>query len=57
MAQTLERPPGEETLALLRPALEHGALAAEPDSLLGTIAMLQLIANDELDRAIGLATC
>ena len=56
MAQTFDGRAADETLALLRPALERGALAAEPDSLLGTIAIWQLIANDELDRAIGLCS-
>jgi DNA-binding NarL/FixJ family response regulator len=54
MAQTHDGRPAADTLALLRPALENDALAAEPDSLLGTIATLQLIVNDELDRAIEL---
>ena len=54
MAQTHDGRAAVDTLALLRPALDSDALAAEPDSLLGTIAMLQLIANDELDRALGL---
>ena len=54
MDHMLDGRPAGATLALMRPALERGALAAEPDSLVGTIATLNLIANDELDRAIGL---
>ena len=54
MAQTHDGRPAGETLALLQPALDRNVLAAEPDSLLGTIAMLQLIANDQLDRATDL---
>jgi len=48
------RPPAE-TQALLRPALEQNALAAEPGSLLATVATLHLILNDEL--ATALAQC
>ena len=43
-----------ETQALLRPALEHDALAAEPGSLLATLATLQLILDDELTTAFAL---
>ena len=43
--------PAHDTLALLRPALERAALDHEPDSLLAAIALLVLIANDELDTA------
>ena len=40
--------------ALLRPVLEHDALAAEPGSLLATLATLQLILDDELTTAFAL---
>ena len=43
-----------ETQALLRPALEHDALAAEPDSLLASLATLHLIIDDELTTAFAL---
>ena len=41
-----------ETLAVLRPVLEQGALAAEPGSLLWTVATITLIAEDELGTAL-----
>ena len=44
--------PARETLAQLRPAL--GLLSDEPDSLVGTVATLHLIAADELDAAVAL---
>ena len=44
--------PAAETLAQLRPAL--GALDGEADSLVGSVAALHLIVNDELDDAIEL---
>ena len=44
--------PAEDSLTLLRPVLEHDALAREPDSLLNAIAMFVLIANDELETAL-----
>jgi len=44
-----------DTRALLRPVLEDDALAAEPGSLLATLATLHLILDDEL--AIALAQC
>jgi DNA-binding NarL/FixJ family response regulator len=43
-----------ETQALLRPALEHDALAAEPGSLLASLATLHLIIDDELTTAFAL---
>jgi DNA-binding CsgD family transcriptional regulator len=48
----IDNRPAAETQALLRPVLEHGALAAEPGSLLGTVATLQLILDDELATAV-----
>ena len=47
----LENRAAAETLALLRPALEHDALAAEPGSLLASLATLHLIVDDELTPA------
>ena len=41
-----------ETQALLRPVLEQDVLAAEPGSLLPTVATVSLIADDELDPAL-----
>jgi DNA-binding NarL/FixJ family response regulator len=41
-----------DTQALLRPVLEHDALAAEPGSLLATLATLHLILDDELATAL-----
>ena len=41
-----------ETQALLRPALEHDALAAEPGSLLASLATLHLIIDDELTDGV-----
>ena len=43
-----------ETQALLRSALEHDALAAEPGSLLASLATLHLIIDDELTTAFAL---
>jgi DNA-binding CsgD family transcriptional regulator len=54
-ADMLENRPAAETLALMRPALERHALAAEPGSLLTAVATLHLIANDQLQTAIALA--
>ena len=51
MKSMLDGDPSHETLALLRPVLEHDVLAAERESLLGTFATLVLIASDELDVA------
>ena len=51
----LQNRPAGETLELLRPVLEHGALAAEPGSLLASVANLHLIADDHLD--VALAQC
>ncbi len=47
-----ENTPAAETLAVLRPVLGQGALAAEPGSLLWTVATLTLIAEDELGAAL-----
>jgi DNA-binding NarL/FixJ family response regulator len=44
--------PAAATLASLRPALEHGAVAAEPGSLVWTVSAIGLIANDELETAL-----
>jgi DNA-binding CsgD family transcriptional regulator len=41
--------PATDALEVLRPLLESGALADEPDSVLGTVAMLVLLHADELD--------
>ena len=41
-----------ETQALLRPVLEQDVLAAEPGSLLPTVATVSLIVDDELDPAL-----
>lgn len=48
---TMAGRPRRDVLALLVPALASGALAAEPDSLLLTQAVLVLIWNDELETA------
>jgi len=44
--------PAAETQALLHPVLEQDVLAAEPGSLLATVATLQLILDDELATAV-----
>jgi DNA-binding CsgD family transcriptional regulator len=49
MAATLACRPADESIGLLQPVLDSGALAVEEDSLAGTIANLSLIANDQLD--------
>ncbi len=41
-----------KALALLRPVLEQGALAAEPGSLLWSVTAVTLIAEDELGTAL-----
>jgi len=51
MAATLAGRPASESMALLRPLLDSEALAAEEDSLAGTIATMTMIANDQLDAA------
>jgi DNA-binding NarL/FixJ family response regulator len=51
---TFAAEPAAVTLALLRPALEPGVLAGEPDSLLGVEALFALTVNDELDAACAL---
>jgi len=48
----LDNQPAVETHALLRPVLEHDALAAEPGSLLRSLATLHLIADDHLEAAL-----
>jgi DNA-binding CsgD family transcriptional regulator len=48
---TLAARPARDALALLRPALTSGALAAELGSMLLTHAVLVLLSNDELDTA------
>ena len=50
----IDNRPAAETQALLRPALEHDALAAEPGSLLASLATLHLIIDDELTTAFAL---
>jgi DNA-binding NarL/FixJ family response regulator len=49
MAATLACRPADESIGLLQPVLDSGALVAEEDSLAGTIANISLIANDQLD--------
>ena len=49
---TFDNHSAASTLALLRPLLKHGGLAAEPGSLLWPFTTLILIANDELGTAI-----
>ena len=51
-AAMLENEVAGKTLALLRPVLEQGALAAEPGSLLWSVTTLTLIAEDELGAAL-----
>ena len=51
MAATLAGGPARESMQLLQPVLDSGALAAEEDSLAGTIATITMIANDQLDAA------
>ena len=41
--------PAADALAILRPLLESGELAGEPDSVLNTVATLVLIHGDELE--------
>jgi DNA-binding CsgD family transcriptional regulator len=48
----LENRPAAETMAMLRPVLDDDALAAEPGSLLSTLVMLDLIADDHLETAL-----
>lgn len=50
-----ENRPAAEALAVLRPLLESGGLAAEPGSLLWSVSTLTLVAQDEL--ASGIAQC
>ena len=48
---TFEARPASYSLAILRPLLDDGGLAAETDSILPTVAALTLIANGDLDTA------
>jgi DNA-binding CsgD family transcriptional regulator len=48
--------PAADALAILRPLLESGGLAGEPDSLLNTVATLVLIQGDELEVACASCT-
>ena len=52
MRATLAGEPADATLALVWPALDSGALDAEPDTALRIIALFTLIANDQLATAI-----
>jgi DNA-binding CsgD family transcriptional regulator len=52
MRATLTGEPADATLALVWPALDSGALDAEPDTALRAIALFTLIANDQLAMAI-----
>ena len=47
-----ENRPAAQTQALLRPVLDQDALAAEPGSLVTTLATILLIVDDELDFAL-----
>jgi DNA-binding CsgD family transcriptional regulator len=53
MAATLAGRPADESRQLLQPVLDEKTLIADEDSLVGTIATIVLIANDELDVALG----
>src|SRR6185437_11052772 len=44
--------PAAQTQALLRPVLDQDALAAEPGSLVTTLATILLIVDDELETAL-----
>ena len=48
----IDNRPAAETQVLLRPVLEHDALAAEPGSVVATVATLTLILDDELATAV-----
>jgi DNA-binding NarL/FixJ family response regulator len=48
---TFQGRPAADSLAILAPLLESGALDHETDSLLPTVATIGLLANEELDRA------
>jgi DNA-binding NarL/FixJ family response regulator len=48
----LDNRPAVETQALLRPVFDQDALAAEPDSLVTSLATLHLVLDDELDTAL-----
>jgi DNA-binding NarL/FixJ family response regulator len=49
---TFGNQPVATTMALLRPVLEREVLAAEPGSILWSMTMVLLIANDELGTAV-----
>ena len=51
----LENHSAAQNRALIGPALEPGVLAAEPGSLVSSVAMVSLIADDEMET--GLALC
>jgi DNA-binding CsgD family transcriptional regulator len=51
MAATLAGRPAGESIGLLQPLLDSAALAREEDSLVGTIAAITLVVNDQLDAA------
>jgi DNA-binding NarL/FixJ family response regulator len=51
----LTNQPAAASLALMRPLLDRGGLAAEPGSLLWSVSTMTLIAGDEL--AAGIAQC
>jgi DNA-binding CsgD family transcriptional regulator len=51
LGDTFAGRPARDVLALLRPVLTAGALAAEPDSMLLDETVLVLLCNDELDTA------
>jgi DNA-binding CsgD family transcriptional regulator len=53
MATTLAGRPAQETMGHLQSVLDNNVLSAEDDSLVGTIAMMLLVVNDQLDAAIG----
>jgi len=46
--------PASKTMELLRPVLEHGALAAEPGSLVASVATFTLANDDHLEAALAL---
>jgi DNA-binding CsgD family transcriptional regulator len=52
MAATLAGQPADESTRLLQPILDENMLAVDEDSLVGTIATIVLIANDQLDVAL-----
>jgi DNA-binding NarL/FixJ family response regulator len=52
LGSLIDNRPAAETQALLRPVLEHDALAGEPGSVVATVATLTLILDDELATAV-----